>query len=490
MIQMKRIIFVGLLVAAASLQAELLQNANWRSPYYIMASEMGYVQKTGSGMFWDGIGAVDLFETSFLLDNAKLEKNHLFFEPSINVGFFSAPPDTQDPQFWNIGILNSIVYKNILVRQTLAVDKKYEYDAYYPSHRERALRGRIDEAFIQANWKYGFLRLGRLERNWGPFADRSLLLSTNPYTYDALEWQIQSSFFEFRHLFAAFPYEKSNWDTDGRQTNRFLAAHALNFIFGKWGTVGLFESIVFTREKGFPDFTYVNPVSIYAVINTNQEGVGNLMLGGQWAIHPFGDKISFRGQLLLDDFQVDDKTATDKEPTHWGIDMGLYWKNPLPLKVKNSIKIEGNLRSRWLYTVTDDNFDNGERYTYLSKSLGAAENDGYRICAGLNMVSQRYYASSIYAAYEKNKGNTPLSRWNDRAHTPGLPYESYVPEEEKFDCGFNFYFYFKNYADLRLSSSNVMVKNENNRLSGYKFRPAVKAELSMHFSGFVLKLPD
>lgn len=487
---MIKIILVALLTAVVSLQAELLQNANWRSPYFIMASEMGYAQKTGSGMFWDGIGSIDLFEKSLWLDSAKLKNNHLFFEPSINAGFLSAPPDTQDPQFWSFGILNSLVYKNIMVRQTLAVDKKYEYDAYYPSSRDRALRGRIDEAFIQANWKYGFLRLGRMERNWGPFADRSLLLSANPFTYDALEWQLQTSFLEFRHLFAAFPYEKSEWDTDGRQINRFFTAHSLNFVFGKWGTIGLFESVVFTREKGFPDFTYVNPISVYAVVNTNQEGDGNLMIGAQWNIFPFGDKISFRGQLLLDDFQVDDKTTTDKEPTHWGVDMGLYWKNPLPLKVKNTIKIEGNLRSRWLYTVTDDNSDIGERYTYLSKNLGAAENDGYRISAGLDMAGQRNYASSVYAAYEKNRGNTPLSRWNDRTHTPGLPYESYLPAEEKVDLGFNFYFYFKDYADLRLSSSNVIVKNENNILSSYKFKPAVKAELSMHFSGFIMNLPD
>ncbi len=482
-----------MIVAAVAIQAEHLQNGNWRAPYFLLATEMEYAQdNSSSGMFWDGIGPVELFEESLWPDEQKLGKNHWFLEPSINAGFLSEPPDTQDNDFWQASLLNSIKYKSIYIRQTLNVDKRYDYDNCYPAHKDRAVRGRIEEAFLQVNWKYGFFRLGRMERNWGPFADRSLILSSNPYTYDALEWQLQSSLFEFRHLFAAFPQEKSYWDTNGKIMNRFFAAHALNLILGKWATVGVLESVVFSRDKGFPDFTYVNPFSIYTVINTNQEGVGNLMLGVQWKIHPFTENIALKGQIVWDDFQVDDSLVTDKEPTHWGMDMGLYWRNPFALKFKNSVKVEYNLRSKWLYTVPDYNTDMGEGYRYLAKSLGYEENDGYRVGAGFNLVGKKYWAGSLFSGYEEKGANSPVSRWNDSKAIPGLPNDTLSePTETRIDCGLNLFFYFKDYADLRLTFNNVWIKNENNiKSEDFKYKPFVKVECSLHFSDFITKLPD
>jgi hypothetical protein len=492
---MKKLLLLLIVSTVTLTYAELLQKGNWRFPYYLMATEMDYAENTSaSGMFWDGVGSANLFEKSLWQDSSRLLKNHWFFEPAVDVGFVSDHPDSQESGQWKVTALNSITYKNILIRQTLHADKKYDYDPDYPAHQDRAARGRIEEAFLQVNWKYGFFRLGRTERNWGPFADRSLFLSSNPYSYDALEWQIQSSFFEFRHLFAAFPLEKSNMDTDGRLISRYFSAHALNLILGKWATVGVFESILFTRDKGIPDLSLVNPFSIYTVINTNQEGSGNLMLGIQWNIHPFTDNISWRGQIVWDDFQVDDETATDKEPTHWGMDMGLYWRNPIPSQLKNSLKLEYNLKSKWLYTVPDDNTNRGERYTYLNKSLGGDENDGYRVCAGFDLIGKKYWASSIVIGYNAKGGNTPLSRWNDLKsnHTAGLPFDSLsLPIEKQIDCGLNFYSYFKDYANLKFAFNNIWVRNENNiKTAGYEYSPMIQAELSIHFSDLIVKLPD
>lgn len=490
---MKKLLLLIIIFTITVSHAELLQKENWRFPYYLMASEMDYAENpSASGMFWDGTGSANLFENPLWQDSSRLRNNHWFFEPAVNGGFVSDHPDSQAPGQWKVTALNSITYKNILIRQTLHADKQYDYDVNYPAHKDRAARGRVEEAFLQVNWKYGFFRLGRMDRNWGPFADRSLFLSSNPYSYDAFEWQIQSSFFEFRHLFTAFPLEKSYMDTDGKQISRYFSAHVLNLILGKWATVGVFESILFTRDKGLPDLSLVNPFSIYTVINTNQEGSGNLMLGIQWKIHPFTDNISFRGQIVMDDFQVDNEIETDKEPTHWGMDMGLYWRNPIPLQLKNSFKLEYNLQSKWLYTVPDHNTDMGERYTYLKKSLGATENDGYRVSAGFDLIGKKYWAASLFTGFTVRGGNTPNSRWNDMTHTSGLPFDSVsLPVEKQVNCGLNFYSYFKDFANVRLTFDNRWIRNENNiKTTRYEYKPLIQAELSIHFSDLVIKLPD
>lgn len=444
-------------------------------------------------MFWDGIGEASIFQSELWPDSVVLAKNHLFIEPQTRFGGMSNPPEAQENGYWQLGLLNSIVYKNIEVRQTLNVDKRFEYDSAYPAHKDRGMRGRIEEAFLNVTWKYGGFRLGRFQHNWGPFADRSLILSANPYTYDAFEWKVHASFFEFRHLFAAFPTEKSYWDTHGKKvTNRYFTAHALNVMLGKWATIGVLESVVFPRDQGMPDLAYINPFSIYSVINTNQEGSGNLMIGVQWNVHPLTENISFRGQIVWDDFQVDNELVTDKEPTHWGGDFGLYFSNLIPVSLKNSLKLEYNYRSEWLYTVPDANTSNGERYTYLTKSLGFAENDGYRVGAGGTVIGKKYWAASLNAAYELKGPKDITSKWNDLAHIPGLPFDSTVlPDQKKISIGIDALGYFKDYANLKVGINAAWLKNEHNmRTEKFEFKPSVNAELSIHFSNFVIRFPD
>lgn len=491
---MKKIPLIITLLSVVSVFAEQLPQGNWRQPYFLIAHEMGLAEKSsGSGMFHDGIGKLSLFDKSLMPDSGKLSGNHWFLEPQVGGGVFSDHPDSVDSWFYNIGILNSIKFRNILIRQTLHVDKKYEYDPYYPAHRERQFRGRIEEAFLQMQWKHAMFRLGRAERNWGPFPDRSLFLSSNSFTYDAFEWQLQASFFEFRHLFTMFPGNQSQWwNSDGKNMDRYFTAHSLNIILGKWMTIGAFESVLFTRDKGFPDFSYVNPFSIYTVINTNFEGSGNLMIGLQWDIKPFFENISLKGQVMWDDFQVDDEIVTDQEPAHWGMDLGLYYRNPLPIKMKNLFKLEYNYQSKWLYTVPDANSATGERYTLMNKSLGFEKNDGYEIKAGFTVAADNFWAASVDGGYERRYGNTVLSKWNDSFHTPGLPFDSAdIPSEKTVHFGITLNSYFRNYVNMALTLDNRWIKNRHNIASSkYKYDPEIKVELSIHYSNLIIGLPD
>ncbi|NLD91167.1 MAG: hypothetical protein GX639_00720 [Fibrobacter sp.] len=487
---MKRIMII-IVSFVATLAAETVQNANWRYPYYLMARDALAAEKSSvSDMFHDGISGVSLFDKSLWPDSVKMSHNHWYFEPQ-----FSSGGNYNDPVLGNeapleIGFLNSIVYHNVLVRQTLHVDKTYDYDQFYPAHPDRIVRGRIEEAFIQANWKHGMFRLGRTERNWGPFADRSLFLSSNPYTYDAFEWQLYSRIFEFRHLFTAFPLKHSEWDADG-EINRYFTAHVLNIMPAKWLTLGVFESLLFTRHGGFPDFSYVNPFSIYSVINTNMEGDGNLMIGVLWDIKPFTENIAFKGQVVWDDFQVDNEVVTDKEPAHWGMDMGLYWRNPVPLQLENSVKLEYNYRSKWLYTVPDANTRNGERYTYLGKSLGFAENDGFNVNAGYTVIGKNYWAASLHGGYGIKGENSPLSKWNDLQHTPGLPYEDTVTTEIRTaTIGLTVNAYFRDYVNIAFTFDNVFTKSEINGVKDSDYEPRINATVTLHYSDLIIKLPD
>ncbi|HEX3018697.1 MAG TPA: hypothetical protein VHP36_00270 [Chitinispirillaceae bacterium] len=469
------------------------QLENWRQPFFTIASEMGLSNGSASRMFWDDISDFSIFDSSLWITSNKLNLNHWFIEPNIEGGFLAASDQNKNEGYYHIDLLNNLRFRNLSIRQTVDADKRYEDDPLYPAHTQRAVRARIEDAYMQLDWKYGFFRLGRLKRNWGPFSDRSLILSANPYSYDAFEWQIHSSFFEFRHLFAPFYSERYYATDNGYQTNRFLTAHSINLIFGQWATLGVSEAVVFSREKSFPDMHYLNPVSIYTVVNTNQEGAGNLMLAFQWNVHPFVKFITLKGQVLLDDFQVDNELVTDKEPAHYGIDMGIYWNNPFKIPFEHLLKTEFSRHSQWLYTVTDMNADLGERYTYNGKSLGAPSNDGDRFSTGFTVVGRNFWYGTAELAFQRNGIRNVLSRWRDSepGKVPGLPDDSPDVMEKTFCTGMNAGFYFRNLLDLRIGFSGCWTKNKDNIAgSVYEFSPSVSAGLSLHYSNLFIRLPQ
>jgi hypothetical protein len=484
-----------------TLNTRAVELENWRFPYYLFASHLDACASSPSTMFWDDIGKAGVFSPVLWPDSGTYAANHWTLEPSLTGGIDAPANDHQRLQMFHTELLNDIRYKHILARQTLDVDSRYDYDPFYPAHPDRFVRGRIEEAYLQVDFPHGFARLGRLKRNWGPYPDHSFLLSSNPYTYDAFEWQLTASIFEFRQFLTMFPANShSNFDSlDDNKSGRYFAAHALNVMFGKWVTAGIFESMVFYRGNSFPDIQYLNPFDIYTVTNTNQEGQGNLMLGLQWRIHPFIEKINLAGQLALDDFQVDRTAITDKEPPHWGIDMTAGWRDPVPLPVTYSIELLYRRASEWLYTVTDNDADNGERYTYLGKGLGFWRNDFDKTGGGIYVVGKRPWCASLELSYSRNGANTVLSRWRDNipGNTPGLPYDyqsTAFPSgivEQVWDCTIGAGGYFKNYADLQAAVSSRWVRNKGNiTSSSFVFDPRFSCALSVHYCDFFYHLPQ
>ncbi|MBN1575751.1 MAG: hypothetical protein JW913_04315 [Chitinispirillaceae bacterium] len=466
---------------------------NWRLPFFMIASDFELSNGAPSGMFWDGIESAALFDSTLWVGEEPTGKNRWRIEPAITGGGTLPKPSTWETPFSLHGDLyHEARYRLLRIGQALDVDTRYEYDEYYPAHRERFVRGRIEEAFLQLDWRNGFVNIGRKQRSWGPFPDRSLILSANPYSYDAVEWRFSGRFFEFRHLFAPFSVFRSGWDSDNGEANdRYLTAHSLNLFFGKWATVGITESVLFTRRGSFPDLQYINPVSIYSVVNTNQEGAGNLMLGFQWNIHPAVESISLRGQVVFDDFQVDDELVTDREPAHWGIDAGIFWRDPVrALPLRHLLKLEFTYASPWLYTVSDENAGRGERYIYGGKSLGLPFTDGSRLRLGAMAVPGRFGAYGITLSMAQRGGNTELTSWRDADHIPGLPFDTHAPVERRFAIGAEGCFYYKDYMHFYGYGDLGWMRNRDNRLTeGYEFDPAVAIEASVHFSDFSIRLP-
>jgi hypothetical protein len=494
---------------------------NWRLPYCQADVYLGCSDSLKSGMFWDDIGSPSCFGRQLWPDSLRLRGNSWALEPMVSLNAQNARTvfiDTAAPvahyvndkkqaqrsqqkgSFLAGQVLSDVRYRSILVRQVLEVDSRNKDDLDYRGKTDRFAAGTIAEAYCQIDWKYGFFRLGRLHRNWGPFPDRSLLLSSNTHSYDGLELKLASSLFEFRHLFTAFPSGNSYIDAEGNNANRYLTVHSLNFMLGRFGEIGIFESVLFTRGNGWPDLQFINPFSLYTVINTNGEGNGNLMIGAQWNVHPFVKNVSLKGQVLLDDFQVDNKGPMDQEPTHWGADVGAYVSDFLPLTKRHFLSLEYRYLSRWLYTVNLPDMRDGMRYSYLGKSLGAETNDNDRGSISFFIAGNDRWAATCGLSFNRQGENSLWSKWKntgkdslDVPTTLGYRTEPKFPSgivERTIDWYLNILGYYKNYADFSLRVDNRWIKNKNNvTTASYVYDPLLSFSLSFHYGNFFVSLP-
>ena len=185
-------------------------------PFFVIASDFELSIGAPSRMFWDNIESAVLFDSALWMGEAPPGKNYWLIEPAIiGEGAFHTVSAAEMPFSLRGNLYHEAQYRLLRIGQALNVDTRYRYDEYYPAHPDRFARGRIEEAFLQLEWSNGCIDIGRKQRSWGPFPDRSLILSDNPYSYDAVEWQFSGGFFEFRHLFAPFTVFRSGWDSDG-----------------------------------------------------------------------------------------------------------------------------------------------------------------------------------------------------------------------------------------------------------------------------------
>lgn len=510
----------ALVVLLAACAGRAVQLDNWIFPYFQAGVNLESRDSSLSSFFWDDIGPLSCFSPQLWPDSGRSRGNYWALEPTVAgiarnsqtlfiqsaaivPHYVNDKKIAQDSQatgsFFAGQARSDIRYRNILVRQVLDVDSRNGDDLDFHGKTDRIAAGRIAEAYCQIDWAYGFFRLGRLHRNWGPFPDRSLLLSANTHAYDAFEWKIATSLFEFRHLFTAFPYDNSNIDAEGNNSNRYLTVHALNVLLGRFGSIGVFESMLFSRG-GWPDLQLVNPFSLYTVINTNGEGSGNLMVGLQWDLHPVMRNVSLKGQVLVDDIQVDNKVPMDQEPTHWGADVAGSITDFLPFKLRHYLSLQYRYLSRWLYTVNNQDVDAGLRYTYLGRGLGGETNDNDHADISFFITGKNHWAAQCGLSYNRQGENSLWSRWRnfskDSLVAPlalGYRTEARFPSgivERTVDVHATILGYYKNLADFSLKLDSRWIRNKNNVATGsYAFDPLVSFSVSFHYANFFVRLP-
>jgi len=196
-------------------------------------------------------------------------------------------------------------------------DTRLKWDPDYFGKKDRVIAGRNAEAYAAAQWRYGEVFFGAVDRNWGPPAVEGLLLSPSPYSYDHLGVALGTPGVRFE---AVLTQLDDLPDTSGALNHRYLVAHRLVLRPPGKTTLALWEGSLLAGPDRQLEPWFANIFTLGLLAQLDQSEQVNSLVGLDVTTRI--DQTRVFGSLLIDDIQIDRNTATDQEPAQYGLTFG------------------------------------------------------------------------------------------------------------------------------------------------------------------------
>jgi len=168
----------------------------------------------------------------------------------------------------------------------------------------RGLTSEFERGYISINRNRWGITIGREYIHWGNSRDDGLILSLGAGPLDQVTAYFELGMFKLRLLHSIL-------DPDALSPRR-LAGHRLSVGFPGNIDIGISETVVYSGRS--LDFAYLLPGGSYYANQYNEKTNkdNNILCGIDWKI-PLRKGLLFYGELLIDDFQYEDRdTAPDK----------------------------------------------------------------------------------------------------------------------------------------------------------------------------------
>lgn len=161
---------------------------------------------------------------------------------------------------------------------------------------------------------------------------RSLLLSDSGHNYFNVRFDVRFWKLHYQTIFAELSTISARYNRGNRLLpKKYMANHYLSFKPRHNIELGFFETVIFSRENNF-ELQYLNPVIFYRTIEHQLDSPDNVLIGlnGKWNIF---QKTSLYGQLILDEFKVDELFGGQNWwANKYGIQLGLKYIDLLGIR--------------------------------------------------------------------------------------------------------------------------------------------------------------
>jgi len=160
----------------------------------------------------------------------------------------------------------------------------------------------------------------------------SLLLDNYGHNYFYLKFNTKFWKLQYQNIFAELSaFGSRETFSNALLPKKYMAAHYLDLHLSKNFSLGIFEAVIFNRLNNF-EFQYLNPVIIYRTVELFLDSPDNVLIGLNMKYN-FAKQFQAYGQLVFDEFSINDLTAGDG---WWGNKTGVQ----LGLKYMNAFKID------------------------------------------------------------------------------------------------------------------------------------------------------
>ena len=196
-------------------------------------------------------------------------------------------------------------------------DTRLKWDPDYFGKKDRVIAGRNAEAYAAAQWRYGEVFFGAVDRNWGPPAVEGLLLSPSPYSYSHFGVALGTPGVRLEGLLTQLDDLP---DTSGALHHRYWVAHRLVLRPPGKTTIALWEGSLLAGPGRQLEPWFANIFTLGLLEQLDQGDQVNSLVGVD-VTSRIGRTRVF-GSLLIDDIQIDNNAASDREPPQYGFTVG------------------------------------------------------------------------------------------------------------------------------------------------------------------------
>ena len=201
-----------------------------------------------------------------------------------------------------------------LIIEPVIVNEPYGPNLLGVDYTRSGISGRITNAFIRYENDLITMQIGRSPLLWGQSFDRSIINSTVTPTYDHIDLRMNIGYFQLEMFMGGLGSEL----LESQRIKRHIAGHRLTWISKNQKIFTSFgEQIVYTGVNREFEWHYLNPFVPYFFTaleddeesSTNGDNDNSILFATMRYV--FKSNLSIFGELLIDDFQVDDNNYQD-----------------------------------------------------------------------------------------------------------------------------------------------------------------------------------
>ncbi len=235
---------------------------------------------------------------------------------------------------------------------------------------------------------------------------QSLLLSDYANNYFYLKFSTKVWKLHYQNIFAETnPISAQENPGDNLLDKKYFASHYLSIKPRENIEIGLFETVVFSRQNQF-ELQYLNPIILYRTVEFFLDSPDNVLIGlnAKWNLW---QRFSIYGQLILDEFKLNElRESSGWWANKYGFQAGIKYINALNIK-KLDLQAEFNLVRPYTYGHRDaiPNFPNTSIANYshqnqpLAHPLGANFREIIGIARYKPWSSLFIQSKAMYAIY-------------------------------------------------------------------------------------------